>query len=294
MAPPARIPSCFTITTYLLTYRAETLGVDHVFERCDFGIYLLRWKSDDAPRHFTGGDGSAPARFDRGPAADTGPGASGAEGDSYPRRCPAQARSMSPAYRQFLNDAGPAKVAVRMPTGVCCRRSMSAEAWATRVPVPRRSAARRSTRSRLPTRRATASTESPVERHDPDGSRDAEGQPACRGAGHRDRDHHALQRCDDPVSHHPAGGGADRSCREQVQRNGEFLALAQARQNVGQATLLDVRQSRDRGESRVDLLVAQQTENEAKLELLGAGRAASAVGHRARAPPTLPGEGAGI
>jgi len=57
--------------------------------------------------------------------------------------------------------------------------------------------------------------------------------------------------------------------RQQVQRNGEFLALAQARQNVGQATLLDVRQSQvTEGQSRVDLLVAQQTENEAKLELL--------------------------
>ena len=53
-----------------------------------------------------------------------------------------------------------------------------------------------------------------------------------------------------------------------MQRNGEFLALAQARQNVGQATLLDVRQSQvTEGQSRVDLLVAQQTENEAKLEL---------------------------
>jgi outer membrane protein len=57
--------------------------------------------------------------------------------------------------------------------------------------------------------------------------------------------------------------------RQQVQRNGEFLALAQARQNVGQATLLDVRQSQvTEGQSRVALLVAQQTENEAKLELL--------------------------
>ncbi|MGH7559420.1 MAG: TolC family protein [Gemmatimonadales bacterium] len=56
--------------------------------------------------------------------------------------------------------------------------------------------------------------------------------------------------------------------RQQVQRNGDFLELARARHQVGQATLLDVRQAEvQKGQSDVALLRAQQTENEAKLEL---------------------------
>lgn len=56
--------------------------------------------------------------------------------------------------------------------------------------------------------------------------------------------------------------------RQQVQRNADFLALARARYQVGQATLLDVRQAEvTKGQSDVTLLRAQQTENEAKLEL---------------------------
>jgi outer membrane protein len=57
--------------------------------------------------------------------------------------------------------------------------------------------------------------------------------------------------------------------RQQVQRNSEFLELARARFQVGQATLLDVRQAEvTKGRSDLALLVAIQTENEAKLELL--------------------------
>jgi hypothetical protein len=84
--------------------------------------------------------------------------------------------------------------------------------------------------------------------------------------------------------------------RQQVQRNGEFLALAQARQNVGQATLLDVRQSQvTEGQSRVALLVATQTENEAKLELLRRmGVTLPAPGDRARTHRFIPGDRAGL
>lgn len=57
--------------------------------------------------------------------------------------------------------------------------------------------------------------------------------------------------------------------RQQVARNADFLTLAQARYQVGQATLLDVRQAEvAKGQSDVALLRAIQTENEAKLELL--------------------------
>lgn len=56
--------------------------------------------------------------------------------------------------------------------------------------------------------------------------------------------------------------------RQQVQRNADFLALARARYQVGQSTMLDVRQAEVlKGQSDVALLKAQQAENEAKLDL---------------------------
>src|SRR4051812_39451350 len=56
---------------------------------------------------------------------------------------------------------------------------------------------------------------------------------------------------------------------QQVKRNQDFLALAQARHQVGQATLLDVRQAEvTKASSDVALLRAVQAENEAKLDLL--------------------------
>ena len=57
--------------------------------------------------------------------------------------------------------------------------------------------------------------------------------------------------------------------RQQVVRNADFVALAKARFQVGQATLLDVRQAEvSKGESDVALLRAVQLENEAKLDLI--------------------------
>ena len=57
--------------------------------------------------------------------------------------------------------------------------------------------------------------------------------------------------------------------RQQVKRNADFLALARARYQVGQATLLDVRQAEViKGQSDVALLRAVQADNEAKLDLL--------------------------
>jgi outer membrane protein len=57
--------------------------------------------------------------------------------------------------------------------------------------------------------------------------------------------------------------------RQQVSRNADFLTLAKARYQVGQATLLDVRQAEvTKGQSDVALLRAVQAENEAKLDLL--------------------------
>ena len=57
--------------------------------------------------------------------------------------------------------------------------------------------------------------------------------------------------------------------RQQVARNVDFLTLARARYQVGQATLLDVRQAEViKGQSDVALLRATQLENETKLDLL--------------------------
>ena len=57
--------------------------------------------------------------------------------------------------------------------------------------------------------------------------------------------------------------------RQQVRRNEDFLRLAQARYRVGQATLLDVRQAEvTKGTSEVALLRAVLAESEAKLDLL--------------------------
>jgi outer membrane protein len=57
--------------------------------------------------------------------------------------------------------------------------------------------------------------------------------------------------------------------KQQVSRNEDFLTLAKARYRVGQATLLDVRQAEVlKGTSDVALLRAVLAENEAKLDLL--------------------------
>ncbi len=57
--------------------------------------------------------------------------------------------------------------------------------------------------------------------------------------------------------------------RQQVQRNTDFLKLAKARYEVGQATLLDVRQAEViKGQSDVALLRATYLNSEAKLDLL--------------------------
>lgn len=56
--------------------------------------------------------------------------------------------------------------------------------------------------------------------------------------------------------------------RQQLARNQDFLQLAQARYQVGQATILDVKQAQvQRGQAEVGLLRAEQAEKEAKLEL---------------------------
>ena len=58
------------------------------------------------------------------------------------------------------------------------------------------------------------------------------------------------------------------AARQQVVRNSDFLKLAQAKYQVGQSTLIDVRQAEvQQRRSEVALLVALQRESESKLEL---------------------------
>lgn len=58
------------------------------------------------------------------------------------------------------------------------------------------------------------------------------------------------------------------AARQQILRNTDFLRLAQAKYQVGQSTLLDVRQAEVQvGRSEVALLQARQRESESKLEL---------------------------
>ena len=78
--------------------------------------------------------------------------------------------------------------------------------------------------------------------------------------------------------------------REQVQRNDEFLRLARARHQVGQATMLDVRQAEaTRATSESALLQAYQAENEAKLELFRRMGIAPPVPVEDRADQLVPG-----
>lgn len=57
--------------------------------------------------------------------------------------------------------------------------------------------------------------------------------------------------------------------RQQVARNAEFVSLARARQQVGQVNMLDVRQADvTKANADVQLLQAEQAETEAKIELL--------------------------
>ena len=177
---------------------------------------------------------------------------------------------MSPTYRQFLNDAGPAKVAVRNAYG---RLLPTFDVGGSLGYVGLRflDVRRRDVQPGLALLHVGLrdQPEPPVERHDPDGSRT---QKANQRAVEQDIETATITLYNDVTIQYLTTLQAvaqTEVARQQVQRNGEFLALAQARQNVGQATLLDVRQSQvTEGQSRVDLLVAQQTENEAKLELL--------------------------
>lgn len=181
-----------------------------------------------------------------------------------------QARATSPAYRQTLNDAGPAKWGVR-------------NAYASFLPTVTASSDLGyigSGQSNFgggfvrPTSAFLTSAYSLGLRWQLDGR-------VLSGPGQQK----ALQRAtDENIAGAEIGLKAEITtqylnalqaaaqvevARQQVVRNADFLTLAKARYEVGQATLLDVRQAEViKGQSDVALLRAVQADNEAKLDLL--------------------------
>ena len=181
-----------------------------------------------------------------------------------------QGRANSPAYRQALNDAGPAGVAVRnaygklLPTfGIGGEIGYTGDGKSTfgGETFNQVSAAMTSGYGiQLDLRLSGSTILGPgTEKAN---QRAVEEDIASAGIGLNN---------DITVQYLSALQAAAQSdvAREQVRRNTEFLELARARFQVGQATLLDVRQAEvTKGQSEVQLLVATQSENEAKLELL--------------------------
>lgn len=182
----------------------------------------------------------------------------------------AQARSKSPTYRQFLNDAGPANVAVRNAYG---RLLPTLDVGGSLGYVGSGSSTFGGETFNQVSPSYTSGYGINLNMTLSGANLTGPGaQKANQRAVEQDIETATITLYNDvTVQYLLALQAAAQTevARQQVQRNGEFLALAQARQNVGQATLLDVRQSQvTEGQSRVSLLVAQQTENEAKLELL--------------------------
>jgi outer membrane protein TolC len=179
-----------------------------------------------------------------------------------------QARARSPAYRQVLNDANPARWGVR-------------NAYGNFLPEVQVSSGIGYTGSGESQFGAFFSQTSPFVSSNYqiglqwqlDGRRLAgpSQQRALERATGQDIERAGLNLQADITTQYLnvlAGVAQTEVARVQVRRNAEFLRLAQARYRVGQATLLDVRQAEvTRGTSEVALLRAYQSENEAKLEL---------------------------
>lgn len=181
-----------------------------------------------------------------------------------------QARTRSPTYRQVLNDAGPAKVAVQNAWG---RLMPSLDVGGSLGYVGEGSSTFGGETFRQVSPSLTSGYGISIGLNLSGANLTGPGtQKANQRAVEQDIETATITLYNDVTGQYLVALQAiaqTNVARQQVQRNSEFLALAQARQNVGQATLLDVRQAQvTEGRSRVDLLVAQQTENDAKLELL--------------------------
>ncbi|MEO6056203.1 MAG: TolC family protein [Gemmatimonadales bacterium] len=182
----------------------------------------------------------------------------------------AQARANSPAYRQTVNDAGPAKWGVRNAYGnllpsvsvgsdvgyTGSGQSNFGGGFIRPTSAFLTSGYNLSLQWQLNGRALTAPAEQKALRRATD--EDISGAGVALRAEIETQYLTALQTTAQVAV-----------ARQQVSRNADFLTLAQARYQVGQATLLDVRQAEvAKGQSDVALLRATQAENEAKLDLL--------------------------
>ena len=180
-----------------------------------------------------------------------------------------QARANSPAYRQVLNDAGPAGWAVR-------------NAWGSFLPSASVSSSFGYTgtgESRFGGSLINATPSIVSSSYSVGLQWQLDGQvisgPGLQKANQRaveaDINNAGVLLKNDITDQYlvalQAGAQVD-VARQQVERNNVFLQLAQARFSVGQATLLDVRQAEViQGQSVVALLQNIQNDNAAKIEL---------------------------
>jgi outer membrane protein len=181
----------------------------------------------------------------------------------------AQARANSPAYRQVLNDAGPARTAVR-------------SAYASFLPSVTASGDLGYTGSGQSNFGGTNFSQvSPSYNSGYSLGLDWQlNSNVLTGPGLQKANRRATEeeiagaevglRTDVTIQYFSAlqTGAQVSVAREQVRRNADFVTLARARYQVGQATLIEVRQAEVlKGRSDVALLNALQADYEAKLEL---------------------------
>ncbi len=180
------------------------------------------------------------------------------------------ARRNSPSYRQVLNDADPAAAAVRAAYGALFP-SLNSSSGLSYSRAGRQTFANQVFSQGSPTIASnyniSASLTLSMRELLAPGQQKAQQQVVeenITGAG--------VSLTADVTTQYLAALRAEAQievARQQLARNDEFLSLAQARQNVGQANLLDVRQAEvTRGRSEVTLLRARQASTEAKIELL--------------------------
>ncbi|HEU5049125.1 MAG TPA: TolC family protein [Gemmatimonadales bacterium] len=183
----------------------------------------------------------------------------------------AQARANSPAYRQTLNNAGPARWAVRNATSNLFLPTASATAGFGYTGAGSSQFGGTEFRQSSPSYNSNYSVGLNWRLDGNTLTGPAQTRAQQRATEEEIVSAEQLLRADVTTQYLVALQAAAQVdvSRQQVLRNEDFLKLAQARYQVGQATLLDVRRAEvEKGVADVALLRAQQTENEAKLELL--------------------------
>ena len=182
-----------------------------------------------------------------------------------------QARANSPAYRQVLNDAGPARWAVRNAYSTLFLPTASASAGFGYTGAGASSFGGTEFQQSSPAYNSNYSV-GLAWRFDGNTLTGPAQARALQNATEEDISAAGVQlKADVTVQYLTALNAIAQVdvSRQQVRRSEDFLRLAQARYQVGQATLLDVRKAEvEKGTADVNLLRSEQLANEAKLELL--------------------------